>query len=812
MVFWRFFKKSLPILLIVGIVLTFFWKVVFKNQVPIPGDFVVGVYYPWLDYKWGFPTGVPVKNPITTDVVSFTYPMQTYAVELMKKGQWPLWNPYILAGTPLLANFQSAPFSPTNFLYFLTDKLSAWSIQIVLQHVLAAVFTYLLLRYWKVSRKGAVLGGIIFAFSGFNLIWSQWNGHALAAAFIPLLLLFENRFFDKQSLPLHGEKSIFSGIGISVVLALQILSGYPQVVLYTLVAMGLLWIVKISNVKSILRSTLFLGLFLVLGLGLSAFQILPGKELLSISQRAVERHPFDWAFLPWEKVITFIAPDYFGNHATQNYWGPQDYTSNTGFVGVVAFVFTVLALKLLKRNREVLYSFILLAASLILAFPTPVAVFIWKSGLFGLQAASAHRALTLTNLSFALLAGFGFDFFIRKKLSLKDLARILLLPFLLILGFGGYAFILFFLSRNNPSACDPLSKGVASCQIGLRNLVIPTGIFLTTSLLLIASQKFKLFKKLSFWVFLLLAVIEIFKFGWKFTPFFTRSMVFPTTPILDFLIKQKPPFRVTGNKVIPINMRMPYNLESPEGYDAVYIVSIARFLSALNNMSGNATFTGRYGSVDREDSHLLDLLNTKYFLAVKRDKRGDVDPKGSLPKIYQSPRFKIAYEDKSTVVLESKSVLPRAFMVYDWEILKGDREILDKLVDPAYPIARKIILEEDPKINRATKEVSLSSANYLEYSQQKSILEINSEKDGMLFVSDSFFPGWKAYIDGKETRIFKADFAFRAISVSKGKHTVEMVYRPDSFFDGLKLSLASLVCLIFLVLWNKRFSKAILGL
>lgn len=801
---WRFFKKSLPILLIVGIVLTFFWKVVFKNQVPIPGDFVVGVYYPWLDYKWGFPTGVPVKNPITTDVVSFTYPMQIYAVDLLKKGQWPLWNPYILAGTPLLANFQSAPFSPTNFLYFLTDKLTAWSIQIVLQHVLAAVFTYFFLRYWEVSRRGAVLGGIIFAFSGFNLIWSQWNGHTLAASFIPLLLLFESKFFDK--------KSIFSGIGISVVLAFQILSGYPQVVLYSLVAMGLLWVIKIRSVKNIFRSTLLLGLFLVLGLGLSAFQILPGKELLSISQRAVERHPFEWAFLPWEKIITFIAPDYFGNHATQNYWGPQDYTSNTGFVGVVAFIFTILAAKFLKKNRRVLYSFLLLTVSLILAFPTPVAVFIWKSGLFGLQAASAHRALTLTNLSFALLTGFGFDFFIRKKLSFRDLTQTLLLPFLLILGFGGYAFTLFFLSRNNPSVCDPLSKGVASCQIGLRNLVIPVGVFLAISFLLLVSQKFNFVKKLSFWVVLLLVIVEIFKFGWKFTPFSPRSIVFPTTPVLDFLISQKPPFRVTGNKVIPINLRMPYGLESPEGYDAVYTVSIAKFLSALNDMSGNATFTGRYGSVDREDSHLLDLLNTKYFLAVKTDKQGNVDPKGSLPKIYQSSRFRVAYEDKSTVVLESKSVLPRAFMVYDWEILKGNREILDKLVDPNYPIGKKIILDEDPKITHATKEILTSSVNYLEYSQQKSILEINSVKGGMLFVSDSFFPGWKAYVDGKETRIFKADFAFRAIPVSKGKHTVEMIYRPNSFFDGLKLSLASLVCLIFLVLWNKRFPKAILGL
>ena len=163
-------------------------------MVPITGDFVVGVYYPWLDYKWGYAVGVPVKNPMTTDVVSFTYPMQTLAIDILKEGNAPLWNPYILGGSPLLANFQSAPFSPTNFLYFLTDKLSAWSIQIFLQHFLAALFTFLLLCHWKVSKWGGIFGGIIFAFSGFNLIWSQWNGHTLAASFVPLILLFVDRW------------------------------------------------------------------------------------------------------------------------------------------------------------------------------------------------------------------------------------------------------------------------------------------------------------------------------------------------------------------------------------------------------------------------------------------------------------------------------------------------------------------------------------------------------------------------------------------------------------------------------------------
>src|SRR3990167_5634407 len=149
--FLKLFNVLWPVFVIFFVCAAFFWKVWIKGMVPIPGDFVVGVYYPWLDYKWGYAVGVPVKNPMTTDVVSFTYPMQTLAIDILKEGNAPLWNPYILGGSPLLANFQSAPFSPTNFLYFLTDKLSAWSIQIFLQHFLAALFTFLLLCHWKVS-------------------------------------------------------------------------------------------------------------------------------------------------------------------------------------------------------------------------------------------------------------------------------------------------------------------------------------------------------------------------------------------------------------------------------------------------------------------------------------------------------------------------------------------------------------------------------------------------------------------------------------------------------------------------------------
>ena len=98
-------KRYWPLFSILLLVLAFFWKVPLLGKIPLPGDIITGAYLPWLDYKWGYPVGVPVKNPIVSDSISYSYPMRTLGIDLIKKGLLPLWNPYILNGTPLMANF-----------------------------------------------------------------------------------------------------------------------------------------------------------------------------------------------------------------------------------------------------------------------------------------------------------------------------------------------------------------------------------------------------------------------------------------------------------------------------------------------------------------------------------------------------------------------------------------------------------------------------------------------------------------------------------------------------------------------------------
>ncbi len=765
-----FFKKCLPFLVIVIVVCVFFWKVFLFREVPLPGDFIVGVYYPWLDYKWGTTTGVPVKNPITTDVVSFTYPMQTLAMNLIKKGVWPLWNPYILAGSTLLANFQSSPFAPTRVVYFLFNQVTAWSIDVILQFVLASIFTYLLLRHWKLSKFASVFGGIAYAFSGYNLIFSEWNGHTLAAAFIPLTLLFADKFIQKQK--------YWNGIGLSITLALQFFSGYTQTSVYTAVAIGILWLVRIIGEEKWFTKTFFLGLFCFFGILLSAVQILPGLELIQNSQRIFEPHPFEWTFLPWKKTITFIAPDYFGNHATYNYWGPQDYTSNTGFVGVVATTLAILAILALIKNREVKFLFILAITALILSFPDPISIFIWQHNILGMQANSAHRATQLFCAAISLLAAFGLDSLVSFRPKWRNLFFSLFPSYLLIFTFGIFAIFLF---KNN---------------IGFKNLIFPSLILLGVNIALFLPSK------ISKYLLFVLIVIELFRFGWKFEPISPAKFTYPTTPVLRFLESQQKPFRTTGAKVIPSNLRMAYGIESTEGYDTFHPLNVSEFIAAINSGSSASLPVGRYGIVDNDISPLLDLVNTKYYLALKSDEER-----------FKTTRFKLVFSDKSVDIFESRTVLPRAFMVYNWEIDKpiedNDLVALGKILDKNFSLKSKVILDSEVLI-KAQNNLKIPPKNsviYKVYENQKSVIDITTSEDGLLFISDAYYPGWKAFLDGVETKIYKADFAFRVIVIPKGEHIVKMVYEPKSFYDGLKISLATFVISFIIGITIKQWRK-----
>lgn len=761
------FKKLIPFLAIVLFVCIFFYPV-FQGKVPIPGDFVLGIYSPWKDHLWsGYPGHVPVKNPILADVVSFTYPMQTLAIDLMKSGQAPIWNPYIFGGAPLLANFQSALFAITNIVYLFVSTIDGWSLRIILQHFLAALFTYFLLRHWKVSKLGSIFGGLLFAFSGFNLIWSQWNAHTLTAAFIPLIFLLEDKLLE--------DGKVKDGAILSLCIALQFMSGYPQVVIYTLGAISLLWIYKIKFSKQYLLKSLKLFIFVFFGITGAAVQLLPAKELLNLSQRSTEPHPYSWAFLPFQKIITFIAPDYFGNHATNNWWGPQDYTSNTGYVGIISFLLALFGF--FSKNKKKIFIIILFVISLLLSFPTFISVTLWKSGILGLQAASAHRALVLMNLSVSTLAAFGIDKYLESK---KERLYLLgLIPFIVLSIYLGLTF------TGNYEKHQ---------VVALANLVLPYVFLLVTVTLLFIGRRVLVVKKTFTVVVCILAVFELFVFGWKFTPFVYKNVVFPLTPALSYLQSIEVPYRTTGAHTVPINLRMNYKIPSLEGYDAVYPESFSKFLTVLNGGDPNSTTLGRYGFVNDDNAQLLNLANVSYVLESREDSTGKLSK-------FQNGKYElIKTSEPNLLIYKNLEALPRSMMFYDWEVLSNPSALE---VLPNYAFSKKLIINKDISINKSSE--GEGTVNYLQNEATYIKMEVSTNKDGLLFTSDTFYPGWLAKVDGNITDILQADYAFRAIQVPKGEHVVEYIYKPSSFYTGLKISIISLLFLLFLILLPVSF-------
>lgn len=783
-----FFEKSWPFIFIVFLVSIFFWKVFLLKQIPIPADFVIGTYYPWLDYKWGYEVGVPVKNAITSDVVSVIYPIRALAIDIFKQGKFPLWNSNMFAGYPLFANLQIALFSPTMLFYLFLPKIWGWTAQVMIQPVLAAFFSYLLLRHLKLKKLPSLIGGIIYAFSGFSLIWLEWNAHALVAAWIPLILYLGDKYIL--------EKKILWGVLLSLAVCLQFFSGYPQLVVYTLVAVIIF--VWFRRKNTTLKHFLALLSFFFAGLALTSIQLLPALELFLQSQRTAEVLSRDLIYLPWQSLITFFAPDFFGNHATGNYWGPGNYTLNVGYTGIVTFVLATIGYFRYRQRKEVKYLGFLFLIGLIFSLSNPFSVLVSKFGFLGLAAASKTRILVLVNLSLAFLAAFGLQGLLVDRKASK--LRSIFIPGAILLG---VLVISLFSQKVFP---ELISNGIRF-DVGLRNLILPILLLTLTTLMLIFHRKFYRFSKAKvFIVFLLgaMTVLELFRFGWKYTPFSKIEHVFPETPILSFLKEQEQPNRILPGNVISANMWIPYGLESPAGYDAVYPARWAKYVAVANSGNIDAKPQGRYAILDSYTNRLLDVANGKYLVLLEDD---DTDP--VYEELAVTRDLEKVFEDKSVNVFLKRQALPRAFFVSQWEFLEEDK-ILERLMDKDFPINERIIVEDNIAGFDQTID-GKGDVKYLYYGSQKNELEVDTSAAGFLFVSDMWYPGWKVLVNGEEKDILRANYAFRAVPLEEGKHKVEFIYDPKSFRIGKWLSLLSATSLVGVVIYEQTKKRKISG-
>jgi len=406
----KIFSRFWPIVIIVGIWITIFWPFFKKGLLPIPADIITGVYYPWLDYKWGFPTGVPVKNPLMSDVPSLLYPWRLLAIDELKSFRWPLWNPYYFAGMPLLANFQSAAFSYVNVFFVFFPKAIAWSLGVMSSPLLTLLAVYFFLRNKKLGKIPSLLGAIVFSLSGFEIAWMEYNVLGHTALFLPLLLLAIDKIFSG--------KKYWLGI-LSFLIALQIFTGYIPIVIYSylLCLFYVLYSYFLPEKDKIIvwKKYFLLAFFWVMGILLAAVQLFPGVELIQNSIRKVDLlvNSSHASYLPLKHLATLLAPDYFGNPATYNYFGKGFYDNFYFFVGTPIVILLAYSLFLLKKQKEMKFWWFSVLFSLLLAFNNPLGKILMS--IFQLSGGVAARALFIADFAFAMISALTLEDLLQKK-------------------------------------------------------------------------------------------------------------------------------------------------------------------------------------------------------------------------------------------------------------------------------------------------------------------------------------------------------------------------------------------------------------
>jgi uncharacterized membrane protein YfhO len=156
-------------------------------------------------------------------------------------------------------------------------------------------------------------------------------------------------------------------------------------------------------------------------------------------------------------------------------------------------------------------------------------------------------------------------------------------------------------------------------------------------------------------------------------------------------------------------------------------------------------------------------------------------------------------------IYENESVLPRAFIVHHAEVISSEQAVLERLLSDDFDPSATVILEEEPPLGldqvSPPSEPDLRGAGIALYSPHRVVIEANLKADGFLVLSDAYYPGWKVSVDGRETRIYQADYLFRAVPLDLGRHVVEFRYRPLSFSIGLAISLVTAAILSGLVVY-----------
>jgi hypothetical protein len=558
------------------------------------------------------------------------------------------------------------------------------------------------------------------------------------------------------------DQSQVSKIKWSIVLILSLIfsffAGHTQFFFYLFIFTVFYVLAKLvlaRNKKSFVHFAALFLIFFVLCLP----QLIPTHQFIALSARNLDLPAWQanpgW-FIPWQNLIQFLAPDFFGNPATLNYYGIWNYGEFIGYIGILPLILAFFAL-FFRRDKKTLFFGSAFFISLILAFPTFIAKLPFQFNLSFISTVQPTRLLFITDFSLSVLAALGLDYFIGVK-NKKQILYVLGIVFVSFISL--WLFVLIFHGNT---------LSIGELNIARQNLLLPALLFISVSAVLVLNILHPQKRLMGFLIglLILITIFDLFRFGWKFEPFTNKEYLYPSTSVISFLQNQKGLFRVmsTDSRIFPPNFSAVYKLQTLDGYDPLYLQRYGELMVAIKR--GEPDINPQFGfnriiTPQTFTSGIVDLLGTRYILSLDEIK---------------DPELQLVFTDGIVKIYENKLALPRAFFVTDTLLAESKQKAMDLLFSFDKSLSRTAIVENGGTGNFSDKW-SLGEVNIVNYQPNKININVINKGEGFLVLTDSYYPTWHAKIDGKETRIYLTDYNFRGIIVPKGEHTIE-------FYDTL---------------------------
>lgn len=739
-------------------------KALFTARVYAPIDLPY-MSEPLKDYAPDYGTA-NVHNGALSDLYMQMIPWQSAVRQSLLHGEWPLWNPYLLCGNILAANMQSTVYDPLHLLSLVLSHPQALTFNAAMSFFLCALFTFAFARAFGLGELASLFVAAAYMFSGMLAFFIAWPlGRAWA---IFPLVLFAVRLVIR-------ERSLRSAVLLTTAFTMLIVVGHPESILHV-VALGAVYGAYELWANRSVRAVLIAVIAGVLALGLTAVSLLPfwtsARETVEFGVRHTMYAPAPFQIDPAlvERRIKHSLIPFWGGQPQRDSYN-EEWEPTTLRVGSLTLGLALCALVLAPRRRGTWFFFL-------------VGVFCIFGGLNAWPVGHLLHALPLFNITLnerlafaaafalAMLAGIAIDAWPAERKKMWICAAI---AFALCVALGVASHFL---------ALQQLAKDIVPALIQELTLAEILPLFLLVLLLALKVQP-----RIAVPVLLAAVLLQRTAEDGNIYPAIPERSFYPAIPVLAHMQHDTSgPFRMVGlhYAFLPDAAAL-YGLEDARGYEAMTNKRLFETYRVWSEHQGVS-----FNRVPDKSKPFLSFLNVKYAI-------GSLDP---VP----DDQWNVVVQDRQSKLLENTRVLPRAFVPRWVRYEQNANGTLLTMMHTDDFAERAVITVPEYAPHNIANGPGTIGVKKIGHARGYE-LDAKMDGDGWVVLSDTAWPGWRAYIDGRRVETRFANHAFIGVFVPQGEHKLRVIFAPESFTRGRNISLVTLAVAIALLVWAKRSKR-----